>query len=200
MEESKQSTTSKFFEMDKMSPVVVYGILSAISLLTIYNTKTNLDKIDNVVCSNTLDVYIWYEIVFIIFGGLMLLCFGQNGEKSLCCIMLFIPTILIALKLVVVFIGVNNLSKKVPANNMYDINLIQKGGIPSITDLNNKLATNTQTAQQLVTPVQDTSETRPPLVSQSQYMNNLGLKPPTQSGMNEPLGYGGGDISSSMFV
>ena len=41
MEESKQSTTSKFFEMDKMSPVVVYGILSAISLLTIYNTKTN---------------------------------------------------------------------------------------------------------------------------------------------------------------
>lgn len=193
MEETKQSTNSKFFEIDKMSPVVVYGILSAISLLTIYNTKTNLEKLENVVSSNTLDVYIWYEIVFIIFGGLMLLCFGQNGEKSLCCIMLFIPTILIALKLVIVFIGVNNLCKKIPSNNMIDMNQLQKGGIPSIADLNKNIVTNTQVADKLVTPVQDVNENRPPLVSQGQYMNNMGIKPEM-----EPLGIGGG--GGSMFL
>lgn len=192
MEENKQGTTSKFFELDKMSPVVVYGILSAISLLTIYNTKTNLEKIENVVSANTVDVYIWYEIVFIIFGGLMLLCFGQNGEKSLCCIMLFIPTILIALKLVVVFIGVNNLSKKVPVTNLYNMNVLQNGKIPSIVDLNNKLTTNTQVSQKLVTPVQDINENRPPLVNDNQVMNNYGFKP---QDMMDPIGIGGGPLN-----
>ena len=98
MEDTKESSGNKLIELDKMSPIVVYGILSAISLLTIYNTKNNFEKINTLVSQNTMDIYIWYEIVFIIFGALMLLCFGQNGEKSLSCIMLFVPTVLIAFK------------------------------------------------------------------------------------------------------
>ena len=106
--------------------------------------------------------------------------------------MLFIPTILIALKLVVVFIGVNNISKKVPENNMYNMNVLQKGGIPNISDLNDKLVTSTQVTDKLVTPVQDFNENRPPLVDKGQLMNSLNIK---QNDLMDPLGVGGSGLS-----
>ena len=183
MEESKPSVT-KFFELDKMSPVVVYGILSAISLLTIYNTKTNLEKMDDIVSSNVLDVYLWYEVVFIIFGGLMLLCFGQNGEKSLCCIALFIPTILIALKLIIIFIGVNGISKKIPSDKFMGLPVMhEQPHRPTVSDLNNKLAIDTKRLNMNMPPSDNSDGFNAPL-SKGQYMNSGGL----DSGMHAPLG------------
>ncbi len=177
MEESKPSGT-KLFELDKMSPVVVYGILSAISILTIYNTKTNLEKIDDVVCSNVLDIYIWYEVVFIIFGAMMLLCFGQNGEKMLSCIALFIPTILIALKLIIIFIGVNGLSKKIPNDKFMGLPVIQEQPYrPTISDLNKKLATDTKRLNMNMPPADNSDEFNPPL-SKGQYMSSVGMSAP----------------------
>jgi hypothetical protein len=196
MDESTEKPISKVFELDKMSPVVIYGIISAISLFTIYNTKNNLEKLDDKVSRNVIDIYIWYEVMLIIFGGLMLLCFGQNGEKSLCCIILFIPTILIILKLVIVFISVNGLNKKIP-NNMMDIG----GGIPinytiadqsaNISNLNAKLSQGVQLPSQL--PYGGGSM-NPPLNNSQQSLGG-------SNDMRAPLGGGGlgGDSNFSLF-
>lgn len=184
MEDTKESSGNKLIELDKMSPIVVYGILSAISLLTIYNTKNNFEKINTLVSQNTMDIYIWYEIVFIIFGALMLLCFGQNGEKSLSCIMLFVPTVLIAFKLIIIFIGVNNLSKKIPMDMSFGYGYQQAGAIPTIQDLNNKMLIKNQEQAKQSTPVNMPQEFNQPLEKQ-QVNNSFGL---ADNEMMQPLG------------
>ena len=184
MEDTKESSGNKFIELDKMSPLVVYGILSSISLLTIYNTKNNFEKINTLISQNTLDIYIWYEVVFIIFGALMLLCFGQNGEKSLSCIMLFIPTILIAFKLIIIFIGVNNLSKKIPMDMSYGYGYQQAGAIPTIQDLSNKMLIKNQEQAKQSMPVNMSQELNQPLEKQ-QVNNRFGI---ADNEMMQPLG------------
>ena len=190
MEESKETPT-KFFELDKMSPMIVYGILSAISLFTIYNTKTNLEKARSTISENVIDIYTWYEVVFIIFGGLMLICFGQNGEKSLSCILLFIPILLIALKLVIIFISINGLYKKIPGDHFgggIPINNIPINNIPTVSDLNQKLNNDNNNSiqgggQVMSPPIGDiySGNMNPPLNQQNQM----------SMGNAEPMGMSG---------
>ena len=175
--------SESIFITDKMSPTVVFGIISAISLFTIYNTRNNLEKIQSTKSMNIIELYTWYEVSFIIVCGILLFGLGQYKEKSLSWILLMIPIITIALKTILVFITVSNLYKQLPTDQVPTITLDEN--IPTVSDLSNKLS-NDVLKQQLITKTKQMSSPLNPTFSPP-----LGQPQDDNSQFSGPIGFTG---------
>jgi hypothetical protein len=108
---------SELLKMDKCSPFISYVVMVIVTGITIYNVRTELNKLgNNNRVKNINDMFMWYEVALVIIVGVVMYGLCQYNESTLAWILLFVPIIAVLSKTVIVFLSVSNAQKLVPAD------------------------------------------------------------------------------------
>jgi len=104
------------FKTDRCSPLVVYFIYVIMAGVSLYNNYNNSKKINNNKVKNTINMHLWYEIIFIIVLGVLLAGLCQYDHENIAWALLFLPLVLILIKVSFVFSSVSTILKHTPGD------------------------------------------------------------------------------------
>lgn len=110
---------SELLKMDKCSPFISFMVMVIVTGITIYNTRTELNKLgSNNKVKNINDMFMWYEIALIIITGVVMYGLCQYNESTLAWVLLFVPIIGYLAKTIIVFMSVSNAQKLAPPDSI----------------------------------------------------------------------------------
>lgn len=110
---------SELLKMDKCSPFISYIVMVVVTGITIYNVRTELNKLGaNNKVKNINDMFMWYEVALIVIVGVVMYGLCQYNESTLAWVLLFVPIIAYLSKTIIVFMSVSNAQKLAPPDSI----------------------------------------------------------------------------------
>ena len=97
------------------SPVIIYGIILIISLISIYFTRNRLQRYNTLKMENLYNLYTAQEFKFLIILGVIMYGLCQYNKTELAWIFLIFPVIYIVLQNVLLYIHVSSALQNTPA-------------------------------------------------------------------------------------
>ena len=103
---------------NKCSPFVVFLIMGAINLMSIYNSRTTLQKYNNQKYDQLFTTYMMYEIKFLILSAASVYGLCQYKQQQLAWIVIMILLFYNLLKNIVVFLPMPGVLSNAPNNSV----------------------------------------------------------------------------------
>lgn len=153
---------SELLKFDKCSPLIVYIIIVVITMIHLYNTRTEFGKLgENEKVKNIQDMFTWSEISYMLIVGVLIYGLCQYNESTLAWAVLFAPLIVHSIKTLVVYFSVHNVMKLVPKYTIDpNINLPYNKHPTSAMGLQNAVDKTIHTQAQIQTPQQTVQSSR----------------------------------------
>lgn len=109
---------SNLFKTDKCSPIVAYVFILLLFGIMIYFTNNNFKKLNNYKVDNVFTIFAWNEISLLLIIGIVLFGLCQYNQELLSWLILFIPIILLVIKVSIIYPSISNIGKHIPTDEM----------------------------------------------------------------------------------
>ena len=115
---------SNLLKTDKCSPLVVYLFSVVLFSIMIYLNHNNFKKFKNTklanFSNNVFTMYTWNEISLLLIVGITMFGMCQYNQETLAWIILFIPIIVLIVKIYIVYNNINLFNKYLPSDEEID--------------------------------------------------------------------------------
>ena len=161
------NNTIDLLSMNMCSPIIIYIVISIITIISLYISRGTLKRYNNQKMENLYNLHAWYEIKLLIFMGVILYGLCQYNQVNLAWIFLLFPILYLILKNTFIFGFVSMAHQNAP-REVKPIFAVSQQAQQSMLQ-------EAQKQQQILQPQSQTQTTNMPV---NKELNLTGYNPP----------------------